>query len=49
MLIFQKLKNFYKRSAENRMGIFNILAFFVFPVVALALLYVFVVIFYLEK
>ena len=42
MSMYNKLKRFYNKSFENRMGIFNLLAFFMVPAIGLAFLYIIV-------
>lgn len=48
MLLWEKFKKFYRTSAENRMGIYNILAFLIVPIIGMTLLYVLVRIFWMK-
>lgn len=48
ILVWKKIKNFYKASPENRMGIFNLLAFLVVPTIGMAILYLLVRIFWIK-
>lgn len=48
MSLWEKFKNFYKASAENRLGFYNLLAFLVVPTIGMAILYVLVRIFWLK-
>ncbi|MDR3490913.1 MAG: hypothetical protein P4M12_02580 [Gammaproteobacteria bacterium] len=46
MSILNKIVEFYKKSPENRLQFFILLGFFIVPLVALSLLYIIVMIFY---
>ena len=47
MSIFKRLKKFYQASSENRTQIHLFLAFVIIPVIGMALLYAYVLIFWL--
>ncbi len=47
MLLFKKLKKFYKASPENKRQIHVFLGFLVIPVIGMTLLYLYVVFFWL--
>lgn len=48
MSLWEKFKNFYKASPENRLGFYNLLAFLVVPAIGMAILYLLVHIFWIK-
>jgi hypothetical protein len=40
MLIFEKIKKFYFRSAENKMQFYKILGFIIVPIITLTILFI---------
>ncbi|MEI6095263.1 MAG: hypothetical protein WCR08_07375 [Gammaproteobacteria bacterium] len=48
MSLWVKFKKFYQSSAENRLGFYNLLAFFIVPTIGMAILYLFVRIFWIK-
>lgn len=49
MSLWKRFKKFYKASAENRIGFFNILAFLVVPAIGMTVLYIVVRIFWMKS
>lgn len=45
--IWEKFKTYYKASAENRMGFYNLLGFLIIPIVGMSILYILVRIYWL--